>query len=53
MTYIREEIPGKIQAKHGFAKYIESLFIEENFRQWKWLLYGLYHPLSCILILFG
>ena len=32
--------------KHKFPNDIEALFAEINFRKCKWLLCGLYHPVS-------
>ena len=45
IIHIRGDIPSKIVTKHCFPKDIEALFIELNFRKYKWLLCGLYHPL--------
>ena len=44
IIHIREDIPSKIVTKHCLPKDIEALFIELNFRKFKRLLYGLYHP---------
>ena len=43
MIYIRDTIPSKILEKHSYPKSIECLFIELNFRKYKWLLCGTYH----------
>ena len=40
MIYIREDIPSKMVTKHCFAKDIEVLFIELNFRKCKWCYVG-------------
>ena len=46
MTYICEDIPSKLLDKNVFPYDIESLFVERNFREWKWLIFGTYHPPS-------
>ena len=46
MIYIREDIPSKRLDKHVFPYDMEGLFVELNFRKWKWLLFGAYHPPS-------
>ena len=44
--YIREDIPSKRLDKHVFPCYVEGPFVEHNFRKYKWLLFGTYHPPS-------
>ena len=44
MIYIRDNIPSKL--KHKFHDDMEGLFVEMNFRKFKWLLLGTYHPPS-------
>ena len=46
MVYVQETIPSKILEKHSCPNNIEYLFIELNFRKFKWLLCGTYHPPS-------
>ena len=46
IIYIREDIPSKTVTKHSFPKDTEALFIELNFRKFKRLLCGIYHPPS-------
>ena len=46
MTYTCEDIPSKLLDKNVFPYDIESLFVERNFREWKWLIFGTYHPPS-------
>ena len=46
IIFVREDIPRKILAKHVLPTDIEALFIELNFRKCKWLLSGIYDPLS-------
>ena len=46
MIYIRDDIPSRLLSEHVFPSDIEGLFIELNFRKYKWLLLGTYHPLS-------
>ena len=41
IIYARDDIPSKLLPKH-----IEGLFVELNFRKYKWLLLGIYHPPS-------
>ena len=45
MIYIWDDIPSRLLSEHVFPKDIEGLFIELNFRKYKWLLLGTYHPL--------
>ena len=46
IIFVREDIPRKILTKHVLPTDIEALFIELNFRKCKWLLSGIYDPLS-------
>ena len=46
IIYVREDILSKILTKRVLPTDIEALFIESNFRKCKWLLSGIYHPLS-------
>ena len=41
-----EKIYEKIPSKNVLLVHIESLFIELNFRKYKWLLFETYHPPS-------
>ena len=43
---MREDIPSEILTKYVLPTDIEALFIELNFRKYKWLLSGTYHPPS-------
>ena len=54
VIYVREDIPSKILTKHVLPTDTEALFIELNFRKYKWLLNGIYHPPSqCDQYFFG
>ena len=44
MIYVREDIPSKLLIKHVLPSDIECIFLELNFRKFKWLLVGTYHP---------
>jgi exonuclease III len=44
LIYVREDIPSKELRYHTFPDDIEGIFIEINFRKFKWLLFGSYHP---------
>ena len=44
LIYIKENIPAKILKNNDLASDIEGIFIELNFKNDKWLLYGTYHP---------
>ena len=46
IIYVREDIPTKILTKHNLPEDIEGIFLEIKFRKFKWLFYGIYHPLS-------
>ena len=46
MTYVQDDIPSKLLTKHFFPNDIEGLFVELNFRKYKWLLLGIYQPPS-------
>ena len=46
MIFLHDTITSKILEKHIFPNYVESIFIELNFRKFKWLLCGTYHPPS-------
>ena len=46
MIYVQESIPSKLLQKHLLPVVIKGLFIELNFRKWKWLLFTTYHPPS-------
>ena len=46
MSYVWDVIPSKLLTKHFFPNDIEGLFVELNFRKYKWLLLGTYHPPS-------
>ena len=46
ITYVREDISNRMLTRHNFPDNIEGLFIELNFRKSKWVLDGMYHPLS-------
>ena len=46
MIHVREVILSKLLTKHFFPNDIEGLFVELNFRKYKWLLLGTYHPPS-------
>ena len=41
IIYARDDIPSKLLPKH-----IEGLFVQLNFRKYKWLLLETYHPPS-------
>ena len=43
---MREDISRKIHTKRALPTDIEVLLIELNFRKYKWLLSGIYHPPS-------
>ena len=43
MIFIRDIISSKILEKHIFPNDVESIFVEFNFTNCKWLLYGTYH----------
>ena len=38
------EVSSKILEKHIFQNDVKSIFVELNFRKYKWLLCGAYHP---------
>ena len=44
LIYIKENIPAKILNNNNLANDIEGIFIELNFKNDKWLLFGTYHP---------
>ena len=44
LIYVRDNIPSKLLNEFQPPKDIEGLFIELNFRNNKWLLFGSYHP---------
>ena len=44
MVYIRENIPAKIINCKHLPNDIEGIFVEMNFKNNKWLLFGTYHP---------
>ena len=44
LIYIKENIPDKILNNNNLANDIEGIFIELNFKNDKWLLFGTYHP---------
>ena len=46
IIYVREDITNKMLTKHKFPDDIEVFFIEIIFRKSKWVLCGLYYPLS-------
>ena len=46
IIYLRKDVTSKMLTKQKFPDNIKALFIEINFRKWKWLLCGLYHPPS-------
>ena len=46
MIYIPQDIPSKRLNKHVFPYDMEGLFVELNFKKYKWLLFGTYHPSS-------
>ena len=46
MIFIRNTISRKILENHIFPNYVESIFVELNLRNYKWLLCGTYHPPS-------
>ena len=46
MIYIRDDTRSRILLKHVFPSDIEGLYIELNFRKYKWIFLGRYHPLS-------
>ena len=43
MIFVTEDIPSKLLTKHNFPNDVEGLFVELNFRQSKWLLFGTFH----------
>ena len=43
---MEDYIPSKILEKHKLLKHVEDMFIELNFRKFKWLLFGTCHSLS-------
>ena len=46
MVYVREDTPSQLLTKHVLSSDIECMFLDLNFRKWKWLLVGTYHPPS-------
>ena len=46
MIFIRNTISREILENHIFPNYVESIFLEHNLRNHKWLLCGTYHPPS-------
>ena len=44
MIYVREDIPCKVLKLHSSPSDIEGIFVELNFREVEWLLFGTYHP---------
>ena len=46
LVYIKEHIPAKILTNHDLEINIEGMYIELNFNNDKWLLFGTYHPPS-------
>ena len=46
IIYVREDTPSKILEKHKLPQDIEDIFIELNFKKFKWLLFAAYHPPS-------
>lgn len=46
LIYVREDITSKMLTKHTFPDDIEGIFVELNFKNIKWLLFGTYHPPS-------
>ena len=44
MIFIRDDIPGRLLTKHVFPDDIEGLFLELNFRKFKWLQFGTLSP---------
>ena len=46
MIYIRDDTPRRLLLKHAFPSDIEGLYIELNFKKFKWLLLGTYYPPS-------
>ena len=46
MIFIRDYIPSRVLTNQVFPGDVEGLFIELNFRNVKWLLFGTYHPPS-------
>ena len=43
MIFVTEYIPSKLLTKHNSPIDVEGLFVELNFRQSKWLLFGTFH----------
>ena len=46
MIQIREGFPSKLLDKHVFPYDMEGIFVELNFRKFKWFHFGTYHPSS-------
>ena len=44
MIFIRDDIPSRLLTKHVFPDDIEGLFLELNFRKFKWLQFGTLSP---------
>ena len=44
MVYVSEDIPTKVLLSFPMSNGIESIFIEINFRNRKWLICGTYNP---------
>ena len=46
MIYVREDVPSKLLTKGVDPSDIKCMFLELNFRKYKWLLEGTYNPPS-------
>ena len=54
MIFVTEDIPSKLLTKHNFPNDVEGLFVELNFRQSKWFLFGTFthlHKMICIFLI--
>ena len=44
VTFVKEDIPSTLLARHNFLGHVKGLFVELNLRKSKWLLFGSYPP---------